>query len=331
MKRFAVRIVSIAWVFLLVTVLISGYALAKSTITIIFPKKVSPTYPGTINTEIFGKLVHEFSGGRIVVKVYPGSELYNVKAGLQALTQGAVQMMNPPNGHFVAYSRLFQLIEIPFIFKTNREFYSFLYGKIGNEILKSLEKSNIVGITYDDEGPFIIATKNRLITKPSDFKGLKIRTSGHPVMEEALRLLGASTVRIPLGEVYSAAQQGVITGCATTLAAYVTRHLYEVLPYVTLWPGRVAHVWVASKSWWDNLDPLDRYIISVTAKERALAYDYEVWKDKDKFVKEIEKNGGKYHELSPKELRIMRQRIAPLYKKLRKQFGPIVDEILSEY
>jgi len=291
------------------------------TIDITFPKHVSPTHPATLNAEDFGRVVNTLSSGAIKVKVYPGSELYKVKQGLQFLTQGSVQMMNPPNGHFVAYSPLFELVETPFIFANNKEFYTFLYGKTGNKILKSLKKSNIKGITFADEGPFIIATKNRLITKPSDFRGLKIRTSGHPIMEEALRLLGASTTRIPLGEVYSAAQQGVINGVATTLSAYTHKHLYEVLPNVTLWPGRAAYVWVASEGWWNGLNPYYRHIIDITAKEEALKYDMKVWSVKGKYIKILEKHGGKYHELSAKELKIMRSKIKPLYANLKKKFG----------
>ena len=307
----------------------NGVSANAKTIKITFPKHVVAKHPATINTVNFGKTVGVLSDGVINVKVYPGEQLYKTNQGLRFLTQGTVQMMNPPNGHFASYSPLFELIEVPFVFKTNVDFYSFLYGKTGEKLLRSLQKSNMHGITFADEGPFVIATKNRLINSPSDFKGLKIRTSGHPVVEKALQLLGASTTRISLGEVYSAAQQGVINGVFTTITAYVNRHPYEVLPYATLWPGHAAYVWVASKSWWDGLNPFYRHLIDTTAKESALKYDHQVWSIKDKYVNIIKKHGGKYHELSASQLDKIHAKIKPLYSDLKKKFGAkIIDEMM---
>ncbi len=321
-----------SWFFLLTLGLTpSNAATSQPTVKITLPTKVAPTNPRTISLKRFGKLVNKFSGGKIKVTVYPGGELYNTPSGIRALTQGAVQMMESPSDAYLPYGKLFGLIEIPFIFGNSHEFYSFLYGKTGDKILNSIRKSNIEGITFADEGPMIIATKNGVLTKPADFKGLVVRTSGHPMVEAALKLLGASTVKMDLGEVYSAAQQGVVSGVYTTLDAYMAQHLYEVLPDITLWPGRGAYMWVASKTWWDSLDSLDRYILSTTAKQVALEYDYNAWHNKDKYVNELLKKGAKYHEFTEAQLKVIRLKIEPLYSKLGKQFGPIVNKIISKY
>jgi len=319
--------------FLLLTLWLtpSNAAASQPAVKITFPTKVAPTNPRTISLKRFGKLVNEISGGRIKVTVYPGSELYNTPSGLRALTRGAVQMMEAPSDAYIPYGKLFNLIEMPFIFGNSHEFYSFLYGKAGNKILNSLKKSNIEGITFADEGPMIIATKNGVLNKPSDFKGLVVRTSGHPMVEASLKLLGASTVKMALGEVYSAAQQGVVNGVYTTLDAYMAQHLYEVLPDITLWPGRGAYMWVASKTWWDSLGTFDKYVLSTTAKQIALEYDYSAWHNKDKLVSQLLKKGAKYHEFTGAQLKVIRLKIAPLYSRLRKRFGPIVNEITSKY
>lgn len=112
----------------------------------------------------------------------------------------------------MAYSKLFELVELPFSFKTNEDFWSFLYSDAGWKIIKSEEKSNIVGLTAMDKGSMIIATKDRFLKRPKDFKGMKIRISGHYIVEDAIRTFGGSTIRLPLGEVYTAAQQGVMNG-----------------------------------------------------------------------------------------------------------------------
>lgn len=301
-----------------------------SQINITFPLKVAPKNPRTLMAQKFADQVSKFSGGKIKVTLYPGNQLYGTADGLRALTQGSVQMMEAPNSAYLSYNKMFNLIEIPFVFSNSQKYFNFLYGDPGAKILKSLKKSNMHGITLADEGPMILATKDRLLIKPKDFKGLVVRTSGHKLLEDSLRLLGASTTKMSLSEVYSAAQQNVINAVYTTLDAYKAQHLYEVMPYVTLWPGRGAYVWVVSNSFWNSLDAYDKNLITTVAKQSALEYDYQAWHNKDKDVAELAKKGVKYAELSESELQKIRTTIMPLFNKLRKEFGnQIIDNIIS--
>ncbi len=316
---------------LVVAVLVAfGFAYsAEPEVTIKFPLKVSLKHPRTLKTQEFAKWVEKYSNGKIKVEVYPGSQLYKTKEGLQALTMGGVEMMNPPNGHLVAYSKLFDLIELPFIFNTPQDFWNFLYSDIGWKIIKSAEKSNIVGLTAMDEGPMVIAAKDHFVKSPKDFKGMKIRTSGHPIVEDAIRTFGGSTVRLPLGEVYTAAQQGVINGVYTTFSAYMKKHLYEVLPYVTLFPNHGAYVWVASKQWWDKLPPYYKYIIETAAKSAAAEYDVEIWSNLDNYIQQLKSHGGHYYRPTPKDLKAMEKAFSPNWKKYKAKYGPIFDDVLK--
>lgn len=310
---------------------LSSAAQAES-INITFPLHVAPKNARTVMLKDYVDQMSKFSGGRMKVTLYPGDQLYNTASGLRALTQGSVQMMEAPNGAYLAYDKIFNLIEIPFVFNNSQKYYNFLYGQPGEKILKSLEKSNMHGITFADEGPMIIATKDRIVAKPSDFKGLVVRTSGHKLVEDSLRMLGASTTKISLGEVYSAAQQNVINAVYTTISAYKAQHLYEVMPYVTLWPGRGAYVWVVSDKLWKSLDAYDRHTLSTTAKQAALEYDYHAWHNKDKDVAELSKKGVRYHEFTETELKAIHTKIAPLYENLKKEFGTeIIDSIISAH
>jgi len=301
-----------------------------SQINITFPLHVAPKNARTVMLKDYVDQVSKFSAGRIKVTLYPGDQLYNTASGLRALTQGSVQMMEAPNGAYLAYDKIFNLIEIPFVFNNSQKYYNFLYGTPGEKILKSLEKSNMHGITFADEGPMIIATKDRLLAIPSDFKGLVVRTSGHKLVEDSLRRLGASTTKMSLSEVYSAAQQNVINAVYTTISAYKAQHLNEVMPYVTLWPGRGAYVWVMSDKLWNSLDAYDRHMITTTAKQAALEYNYHAWHNKDKDIAELSKKGVKYHELTESELKTIHSKIMPLYNDLKKKFGAeIINSIVS--
>ncbi len=319
---------SVAIVAISICCLMSASYASKTKIT--FPLKIAPTNARTLMLKSYVDQVSKFSNGRIKVSLYPGNQLYNTSSGLRALTQGSVQMMEAPSGAYLAYDKIFNLVEIPFVFNNSQKYYNFLYGKVGKKMLKRLKKSNMHGITFSDEGPMIIATKSRLLATPADFKGLVVRTSGHKLVEASLRLLGASTTKMSLSEVYSAAQQNVINAVYTTLSAYKAQHLYEVMPYVTLWPGRGAYVWVTSEKLWKSLDTLDRHIITTAAKQSALEYNYHAWHNKDKAVAELTKKGVHYHELTKNELKTIHSKIMPLYNNLKKKFGKkTINSIIS--
>lgn len=281
-------------------------------------------------TEEFMDLSSKLSGGRIAFDYYPAGQLYKEKDGLQALTAGEVQMMDPPNNYLTAYSILFELVELPIIFKDRSSFYRMLYGDLGAEILNSTSGSNIQGLSFIDEGPLVLATKKPIKTL-DDFKGLKIRTAGHPLVEDLLKALGASTVRLPSSEVYTAAQQGLIDGVETTGGGGILGyHWEEVLPHVTLWPGRACYVFVANKAWWDNLDPFDRHVLESVANYVSLEFNQNIWNTEyPEIINEVRDRGGDFYELPSEVLEGMRAAETALIPQYREQFGDIIDRILE--
>ena len=197
---------------------------------------------------------------------------------------------------------------------------------------KDLEKAGFHVMTFLDEGPFVIGTKNVLIEKPSDFKGLVIRTSGHPVVVDALKGMGASTAKIPLNEVYSALQQGTITGVYTTFDAFTNEKMVEVAPNVMIIPSYGAYIWVANKKWFDSQPKEDQKIMDDIARKLGSRYHQQIWSETDKFVEEVKKGGGKVSDpaKNPQAIAEFRKALVPTYDKVRKQFGKeTVDAILS--
>ena len=62
------------------------------------------------------------------------------------------------------------------------------------------------------QGFGIFVTVDKLITQPSDMKGLKFRVAETPLHLDIFRALGASPTPMPYGEIYSGLQNKVIDG-----------------------------------------------------------------------------------------------------------------------
>jgi TRAP-type C4-dicarboxylate transport system substrate-binding protein len=199
-------------------------------------------------------------------------------------------------------------------------------------VRKDLEKAGFHVMTFLDEGPFVIGTKNVLINKPADFKGLVVRTSGHPVVVDGLKGMGASTAKIPLNEVYSALQQGTINAVYTTFDAFVNEKMVEVAPNVMIIPSYGAYIWVANKKWFESQPKEDQKLMDQIAQKLGTRYHQEIWAETDKFIDTVKKGGGKVSDPAkdPKAIAEFRKALEPTYDKVRKQFGKeTVDAILS--
>ncbi len=305
-------------------------ALAQTEIKI--PIKVNiDTLRGKFTKE-FGDEVAKATNNKYKVMIYPGGQLYDGDKAAKAVQLGNVQMTNEPNSAFTAYTKNVDLMEIPFGFGNPEEFQKFLEGPKADIVRKDLEKAGLRVLTFLDEGPFVIGTKTVLIEKPADFKGLVIRTSGHPVVVDGLKGMGASTAKIPLNEVYSALQQGTITGVYTTFDAFVNEKMVEVAPNVMVIPSYGAYIWVANKQWFDSLPAGDRKIMEDEAAKLGKRYHQEIWAETGKFIEAVKKGGGKVSDPAKdaNAIKAFRAALEPTYNKMREKFGKdVVDSILS--
>jgi C4-dicarboxylate-binding protein DctP len=305
-------------------------ALAQTEIKL--PIKVNlDTLRGKTSQE-FGEELAKATGGRYKLTIYPGGQLYDGDKAAKAVQLGNVQMTNEPNSAFTAYTKNVDLMEIPFGFANPDEFQKFLEGPKADVVRKDLEKAGFHVLAFLDEGPFVIGTKSVLIEKPGDFKGLVIRTSGHPVVVDGLKGMGASTAKIPLNEVYSALQQGTITGVYTTFDAFVNEKMVEVAPNVMVIPSYGAYVWVANKAWFEALPEADRKAMDEIAVKLGRKYHHDIWTQTDEFVAAVKKGGGKVSDPAKSDavVKDFRTALAPTYEKMREKFGKdAVDSILT--
>lgn len=296
------------------------------------PIKVNLTTLRGIMSQEFGDELAKATGNRYKLTIYPGGQLYDGDKAAKAVQLGNVQMTNEPNSGFTSYTKNADLMEMPFGFADADAFQEFLHGPRSDMVRKDLEKAGFHVITFFDEGPFVIATKQVLVQGPADFKGQVIRTSGHPVVVDGLKGMGASTVKIPLNEVYSALQQGTISGVYTTFDAFVNEKMYEVAPNVMIIPSYGAYFWVANKAWFDALPAADRKLMDAVANKLAKKYDKDIWATADEHIATVKKAGGKVSDpaRNPAARKAFREAMAKTYDKMREKFGKeAVDAILA--
>src|SRR6266849_5481488 len=191
---------------------LAGPALAQSPIVIKFSHVVAPDTPKGKGSLKFKELAEKYTGGKVVVEVYPNSTLYKDNEELEALQLGAVQMLAPSNSKFGPIGvREFEVFDLPYILPDLATLRKVTDGPLGAKLLKLLEPKGMTGLAYWDNG-FKEMTANKKLVTPEDYKSLKFRIQSSKVLEAQFRSLGSIPQVMEFGEVSQALQTGVVDG-----------------------------------------------------------------------------------------------------------------------
>src|SRR5450755_1871761 len=126
---------------------------AEDPIVIKFSHVVAPDTPKGKGSLKFKELAEKYTNGKVVVEVYPNSQLYKDNEELQALQLGAVQMLAPSLAKFGPLgAREFEVFDLPFILPNKAALRKVCDGPLGAKLFKLLEPKGIVGLAYWDNG-----------------------------------------------------------------------------------------------------------------------------------------------------------------------------------
>src|SRR5204863_7758088 len=96
----------------------------------------------------FKELAEQRLPGKVVVEVYPNSQLFGDAKEMEALLLNDVQIIGPSLSKFDKFTKKLQVFDLPFLFDDVRAIDRFQHSKIGQELLKSLAPKGYTGLGY---------------------------------------------------------------------------------------------------------------------------------------------------------------------------------------
>ena len=170
-----------------------------------------PTHHSAIHAEMFANEVNKRAEGRLRIDYFPSGQLFGIREQLGAVTSGAVEM-----GGIVAVvafppiNKNFNVVSITGMFDSYDEQRAFFQqDPVGMAVWDDITtKSDTVLLMYDPVGP-VMTFSSQELSGVASMSGLKARAligAERPMWEA----LGANTVSMPTGEVYSGLQTGMI-------------------------------------------------------------------------------------------------------------------------
>jgi len=181
----------------------------------------------------FKKRLAEKSNGQINLDVYPSGTLGTSEDLVELVQQGAIDFNFADAGHVGSLVPENQALLLHYIFPKDWDIVMDVMknGKFKDVLAKKFAEKNLMALSTFSEG-WQTWTSNKLIRKPADFKGFKMRTMTSRLIVENYKAYGASPVPTPWGEVYSGLQLGVLDGQVNCPFFIEEQHIDEVQDYL---------------------------------------------------------------------------------------------------
>lgn len=248
----------------------------------------------------FKEIVEAKSNGRIVVNLYPNSQLGSERAMIEGIQLGTMDMTITGES-LQMWAPKVGIMATPYMIRDAAHMEKVVTGPIGQEIEKEiLEKTGLRTIAWFERGPRML-TANKPIKTPDELKGVKIRIPEVPLFMEAWRALGASPTPMAFAEVFTALQQGTIDAQENPYALIHSASLNEVQKYV----NKTEHVrtWiyvVIGEKKFQSM-PKDLQQIILDAAKEMQKYEHEIYlKDEQTLAADLQKKGMQFIDVDKK-------------------------------
>ncbi|MEN6477959.1 MAG: TRAP transporter substrate-binding protein [Rectinema sp.] len=283
-------------------------------------------YPTEMGDEEFARLVKERSGGRIIVEVYPGSQLGQEKAVIEQVQFGAIDITRVSVSPLASFVPKLNAFQMPYLYRDADHMWKVLNGDIGNSLLASLEPFGFVGLGWFEGGSRNFYNSKRPVKTPADLKGLKIRVQESELMMGLVSAFGAVPTPMAYGEVYSALQTGVVDGAENNWASYFSTSHFEVAKYFTLDEHtRVPEIIIGSKISLGRLSKADQDMIKQAAAD-AVAFQRTEWAKYEQIsIDKVKAGGSQISYVTDKAPWVAL--MAPLYAKQSKEIQDFAKQI----
>jgi C4-dicarboxylate-binding protein DctP len=314
----------------LLPALMAGAALALASsaataadITIKFSHVLPESTPKGQMALRFEELVEERLPGRVDVQVFPSSQLYDDDGSLAALIFNDIQLVAVSLSNFQRYTPKLQLFDLPFLFPDMAAVERFQASPEGQELLRSLDGTGMLGLGFLHNGMKQISASTPLAA-PEDARGLKFRIQASDVLAAQFEALGAVPLKKPFSEVFVLLQTRAIDGQENTWSNIYAQKFHEVQPHIAVTNhGVIDHFVVTNEEFWTGLPDDVRPVVEEALAE-AVAHGNALSAELDVSARQaIEASGySTIRELTPEERALWVEAMRPVWSQFEAEIGP---------
>jgi len=272
----------------------------------------------------------EITDGEVELRIYAGGVLGGEGELVRKLQRRGVDAAAMTSIGLPRIDRSIEVLNIPLLFETYEEF-DYVRSAIAPRIEARLEDLNYRVLTWADAGWVFFFARSPVRT-PDDLRELRLMISaGAPREERLFKGFGFQVVPLPITEMQTALQTGLIEVISTAPIYALLDRSYQVASYMSEfnWAPLNAAV-VIRNDIWERIpsqyheameEAAARLVDEITEQTRA---------DSEEAIAEMQKRGLTVVEIDETNYQLWRQEAEAAYPTIREnqEFPELFDEVL---
>jgi tripartite ATP-independent transporter DctP family solute receptor len=218
--------------------------------------------------EFFAEEVAKRTDGEVTVKIFPHGQLGNDQQMISGVRSGIIDVEMSGLNNFDGLMPELGGLLLPYIFTSRDHAYKVLDGEVGQAVLADFENFGMKGLGFPENGYRNITNSRAPIRVPEDVEGLKIRTNNSAALNEMFALLGANPQPLPVSELYTALETGVVDAQEHPIPITHSFRYDEVQDYLSMTEHSYSMLVIAMNlAKFNSLTPEQQEVIEDVAQE----------------------------------------------------------------
>ncbi len=273
--------------------------------------------------------VKEATGGAIDIQTFPDSTLGGQVDFLEGVSMGTVDMCIIAAGALEDFYDQYALYSVPFLFRDAEHTYQFFQSEASQAINDEfLNRTGMRVIGLFNEGFRQVWTKGKAVRSLADFSGLKLRVPDVTLYVNMFTALGCSTQVLPVGDLYTGLQTGLVEGMELPIGSVYGASTYEQVDYCTM-TNHIggAMMLLVNESVWQSLSDEQRAAVLENVEIASAQDRQNLVELNDGYVSDITESGVEFIELTDEARAEMVEAMNSVVSEL---YGDVLDSSLLE-
>lgn len=319
---------SVIWSVLVITALLSSNAVV-SAMEMKFALSAPEKTPWTAHARGIAKDVHESTNGSIKINVFPSSQLGHEQEVIRQVARGRIQLGSFSNTAASLIVPEIALLAAPYLWTSTKQADCVLDNHLISVFQSKFVKKGLYILGWTEVGNMGYASKEPIRTL-EELAGVKMRVAPTKASSLTADALGAFSISLPITDVASALQTGMVEGADLPGLVYTSLGFTKIAPNWT--DSRHSHqvgvVVINAKQWKKLSADQQEALRKSQAKPEQLRQ--QVRGAEAALLKKFQKEGGNLISLTADEIKKWQSAGAIAREKLIQSIGGDAKDIFAK-